>query len=281
MSSRFAGKVAFVTGAARGQGRSHAIRLAEEGADVIAIDICADIEQASMPMGTLEELQETASAVEALDRRVVTAVADVRDFDALRSAVDQGIAELGGIDVVVANAGIGGDTCPLWEVKEDVWDAVMDVNLKGVWNTVRAAVPTMIEAGNGGSIVITASAAGLKGYPSIGDYCASKHGVLGLMKVFSQELGEHSIRVNAVNPTNVNTKIFNNERIKKLFVPDADPSTLTDEEFDQAVRPMHLLPTGWVDPADITAAVVWLASDEARYVTGISLLVDAGHLNKV
>jgi SDR family mycofactocin-dependent oxidoreductase len=278
---RFEGKTVLVSGAARGQGRSHAVRFAAEGADVVAFDICAQVESCPVPQAGPEDLAETVRLVEEQGRRIVAEQADVRDFAAVQAVVEKGISELGQIDLVASNAGIFGHIGPFWEIPEKSWQEVIGTNLIGAWNVVRAAVPAMIERGEGGSVVITASTAGLRGYPNIADYVASKHGLIGLMRVMSQELAEHGIRVNAVCPTNVGTELFVNDVIKGLFAPGTDPSELSDEEFARQCRPPHLLPIGWVGPEDVSAAVLWLASPESRYVTGICLPVDGGILEKI
>src|SRR6187402_1130823 len=197
---RLEGKVAFVTGAARGQGRSHALRLAEEGADIVAVDVCRQLASVPYPMATPEDLTETAKLVEDLDRRIVVREADVRDSARLADVVAEGIGEFGRLDIIVANAGIV-SMAPTLELDEDSWQEMIDVNLTGVWKTLKAAVPAMIEAGNGGSVIITSSAAGLRGFANIAHYVAAKHGVVGLMKTLAQELAPHMIRVNTVNPT--------------------------------------------------------------------------------
>src|SRR6476620_8250522 len=205
MAGRVEGKVAFINGAARGQGRSHAVRLAEEGADIIAVDICRGFEHSTAPAATPEDLAETADMVKNLDRRIVTAEVDVRDFDALASAVDSGVEQLGRLDIVVANAGIGTTGVKLHKMREDIFDETIDVNLGGVWKTVKAAVPHLQAGGRGGSVIITSSVGGTKAYPQVGHYIAAKHGVVGLMRTFAVELGHQSIRVNTVHPTHVCT----------------------------------------------------------------------------
>ena len=203
MAGRVEGKVAFVTGAARGQGRSHAVRLAEEGADIIAVDVPGDYETVGYPMGTQAELDQTAKAVEALDRRIVARAADVRDPAALKSVVDGGVAELGRLDIVCANAGIC--TVQTWdEVTPQVWQDTLDTNLTGVWNTCVAAIPHLIASG-GGSIIATSSTAGIKGLPFLAPYVAAKHGVVGVARSLANELAKHHIRVNTVHPTGVDT----------------------------------------------------------------------------
>lgn len=279
MSGRVEGKVAFITGAARGQGRSHAVRLAQEGADIIAIDVCKQVGGSSgIPASTSDDLAETADLVKALGRRIITAEVDVRDFDALKAVVDSGVEQLGRLDVIVANAGIGIGGATLHETAEPDWDAVIDINLSGVWKTVKAGVPHLLSGGRGGAIILTSSVGGLKAHQNIGHYVAAKHGVVGLMRTFAVELGRHSIRVNTVHPTNVNTPMFMNESTLKLFRPDLENPG--PEDLAPVAQPMHVLPVGWVEPVDISNAVLFLASDEARYVTGLPMTVDAGSMLK-
>jgi SDR family mycofactocin-dependent oxidoreductase len=274
---RFGGAVAVITGAARGQGRSHAVRLATEGADVIALDICHDIDSVGYDLATSDDLKETARLVAEQGRRVVTAEVDVRDVDALASAIADGARELGGIDVVLANAGIG-IMDPAAGPRRAFRDQ-LDVNLVGVWNTVQAAAPLMIEQGRGGAIVLTSSAFGLTGRGGDGSggsdgYVASKHGVVGLMRTFATWLAPHGIRVNCVNPTGVATRMVLNPAVEALFgggdAPAPDPKPVDDVA--------NLFDVPLVQPEDVTAAVAFLASDEARYVTGVALPVDAGML---
>lgn len=265
------GKVAFITGAARGQGRSHAIRLAQEGAEIIALDICKQVETVAYPMATPEDLAETVKQVEALDRRILAREADVRDFDALKSVVDDGVAELGRVDIVLANAGIA----PLsMNPRPEEWQDVVDINLTGVYNTVQAAVPTMIEQGDGGAIVITSSTAGLNGIggntPGGLGYTASKHGVVGLMRSYANYLAPHSIRVNTVHPTGVNTPMVVNDAMQEFISQDPALSNAM----------ANALPVEMLEAVDISNAILWLVSDDARYVTGITVPVDAGFTNK-
>jgi (+)-trans-carveol dehydrogenase len=274
MAGRVEGKVAFVTGAARGQGRSHAVRLAQEGADIIAVDICKQIDSVRIPLSRPEDLAETADLVKGHDRRIYTAEVDVRDYDALKAAVDAGVGQLGRLDIIVANAGIGNGGATLDKTGERDWTDMIDVNLAGVWKTVKAGVPHILAGGRGGSIILTSSVGGLKAYPHTGHYVAAKHGVVGLMRTFAVELGEHNIRVNSVHPTNVNTPLFMNEGTMKLFRPDLENPG--PDDMAVVARMMHVLPTGWVEPEDISNAVLFLASDEARYVTGVTLPIDAG-----
>jgi (+)-trans-carveol dehydrogenase len=279
MAGRVEGKVAFITGAARGQGRSHAVRLAQEGADIIAVDVCKRISSnKDIPAATPGDLAETADLVKNLNRRIVTAEADVRDYDALKAAVDSGVEQLGRLDIIVANAGIGNGGQTLDRTSEADWTDMIDVNLSGVWKTVKAAVPHLISGGRGGSIILTSSVGGLKAYPHTGHYIAAKHGVVGLMRTFAVELGQHSIRVNSVHPTNVNTPLFMNEGTMKLFRPDLENPG--PDDMAVVAQMMHVLPIGWVEPVDVSNAVLFLASDEARYVTGLPLTVDAGSMLK-
>lgn len=279
MSGRVAGKIAFITGAARGQGRSHAVRLAQEGADIIAVDICAPVSEDEMiPAATPDDLAQTVDLVKGLGRRIVAAEVDVRDFAALKAAVDGGVEQLGRLDIICANAGIGNGGQTLDHTSEKDWDDMIGVNLSGVWKTVKAAVPHVISQGDGGSIILTSSVGGLKAYPHTGHYIAAKHGVVGLMRTFAVELGQHMIRVNSVHPTNVNTPLFMNEGTMKLFRPDLqNPGP---EDLKVAAQFMHVLPIGWVEPVDISNAVLFLASDESRYVTGLPMTVDAGSMLK-
>jgi SDR family mycofactocin-dependent oxidoreductase len=275
---RFDGRIAVITGAARGQGRSHAVRLATEGADVIALDICHDIDSVAYDLATPADLEETARLVTQQGRRVVTAEVDVRDGDALANAVADGAGRLGGVDVVLANAGIG-----IMDAAADPRQAFrdqLDVNLVGVWNTVHAAAPIMIEQRRGGAVVLTSSAFGLTGRGGDGQggtdgYVASKHGVVGLMRTFATWLAPHGIRVNCVNPSGVATRMVLNPAVEALFGggggdPASDPKPTSDVA--------NLFDVALLDVQDITAAVAFLASDEARYVTGVALPVDAGML---
>jgi (+)-trans-carveol dehydrogenase len=220
----------------------------------------------------------TADLVKAQNRRIVTAEVDVRDYDALKATVDNGVEQLGRLDIIVANAGIGNGGATLDKTSEDDWQDMIDVNLSGVWKTVKAGVPHLLSGGRGGSIVLTSSVGGLKPYPHTGHYIAAKHGVVGLMRTFAVELGQYSIRVNSVHPTNVNTPMFMNEGTMKLFRPDLENPG--PDDLAPVAQLMHVLPVGWVEPVDISNAVLFLASDEARYITGLPLTVDAGSMLK-
>lgn len=264
-------KVALITGAARGQGRSHAVSMAEQGADIIAVDIAADIDSIPYHLASHEDLEQTAQLVRDQGRRIHTSVVDVRQLADLRSAVDSGVAELGDIDIVVANAGVvaTGKTDP---ADEGVYRDIVDINLFGVWNTLVASIPSMIRKGRGGSVILTSSTQGLVGRGGDGSaaafaYAASKHGVVGLMRVAATSYAEHSIRVNTVHPTGVLTPMVFNEYMAQVFTEHPSASKLAT----------NLLPIPFVEAQDVTNAVVWLASDQARYVTGVCLPVDAGY----
>ena len=275
MAGRMQGKVAFITGAARGQGRAHALRLAEEGADIVAVDICADIDTVTpyYPLATGDELAETVRQVEALDRRIMARKADVRDLDGLQAAFDEGLAEFGHVDTVVANAGIA-TYGKAWELSAEQWKDMIDVNLTGVFHTAKVAIPSMIEAGRGGSILFTSSIGGLKGIQQVGHYVACKHGIVGLMRTLANELGPHSIRVNTIHPTNVDTIMIQNPGTWAMFSPgDPEPSR---EKAMPGFMSLNTLPVPWIEAVDISNAVLFLASDEARYVTGVTFPVDAG-----
>jgi SDR family mycofactocin-dependent oxidoreductase len=266
MAGILEGRVAFITGAGRGQGRSHAIHLAQQGADIIAVDICKQIDSVPYPLATADDLAETARQVESLGRRIHAADADVRDRAGLQAAFDAGVAELGAVDIVLANAGI----LPLSvDPQPQEWQDVLDVNLTGVYNTVEVAKPSLIEGGRGGAIVITSSTAGLDGVggetPGGLGYTASKHGVVGLMRSYANQLAQYSIRVNTVHPTGVATPMVEND------------ATMAFLELDpQLNKPLNALPVPMIEAADVSNAVLFLVSDAGRYVTGVTLPVDAG-----
>jgi SDR family mycofactocin-dependent oxidoreductase len=263
------GRVAFITGGARGQGRAEAIRLAQDGADIITVDICRQLQSVGYQMSTRDDLDETVRLVEALGRRIVAHEADVRDAEAMQQAVDDGISTLGPVTIVVANAGIGPGG---FASAEQQWEDVIGVNLTGVWNTGRVTIPAMIQHGRGGSIILTSSTGGLVGAPSdvpgMLGYTAAKHGVIGLMRAWANYVAPHSIRVNSVAPTTVRTPMANN----------GDVSTIIQHVPELANSLMNALPVEAVEAMDVANAVAWLASDEARYVTGTVLPVDAGNI---
>jgi SDR family mycofactocin-dependent oxidoreductase len=274
MTGRVAGKVAFITGAARGQGRSHAIRLAQEGADIIAVDLAGQVATVPYPMATPQDLAETVKEVEALDRRIVATQADVRDYGALKAALDDGVAQLGRLDIVSANAGIF-SFGTLEELDDTTWQDMIDVNLTGVWHTAKAAIPHLRAAG-GGSIILTSSTAGLQALPNTGHYNSAKHGVVGLMRTLALELAPDLIRVNSVHPTAVDTDMIQNSATYALFASDLPEAERTKDALAPRFQGLNVLPIPWVEAVDISNAVLWLASDEARYVTGVTLPVDAG-----
>ncbi|MBO0731756.1 MAG: mycofactocin-coupled SDR family oxidoreductase [Acidimicrobiaceae bacterium] len=270
---RVDGKVAFITGAARGQGRSHAIRLAEEGADIVAVDIAAPVDTVAYPMPGPEDLAQTAAEVEALNRRIVFGQVDVRDLDGLTDFLGKAVAELGRLDIVCANAGIYSQG-RLADLDPQTFREMIDVNLTGVWHTCRAAIPHLLAGGRGGSIILTSSSVGLRATQHVGHYAAAKHGVIGLMRTFALELAPDSIRVNSVHPTAVDTPMIQNEALYRMMRPgDANP---TREDVAPVLQSMNALPIPWVDPRDVSNAVLFLASDEARYITGVTFPVDAG-----
>jgi SDR family mycofactocin-dependent oxidoreductase len=278
MSNGLAGKVAFISGAARGQGRSHAVRLAADGADIIALDICDSVESVGYPMATKADLDETVRLVRAEGRQIVAGVADVRSQDAVDSVVGHGLAELGHVDIVCANAGLTtyGKT---WLLTDDEWQTIIDVNLTGVWHTVKAAIPSMIEAGSGGSIVITSSAGGRKGITNAAHYVSTKHGVVGLMRTLANELAPYRIRVNTIHPCAVDTPLIHNEVTYRLFLPDV--ASPTREDAERPFLDHNPLGVPWLQPIDVSNAVAWLVSDAALYVTGSEIPVDAGFHNRV
>jgi (+)-trans-carveol dehydrogenase len=273
MTDRAKGKVAFITGAARGQGRSHAVRLAEEGADIIAIDLCAQIDTVHYQMASQQDLDQTVEAVKAVGGRIVASAADVRDYEAVKAAVDAGVGHFGRLDIVCANAGIVGYSRG-HEIPAKDWRDVIDTNLTGAWHTAKAAIPHMIEGGHGGSIIITSSASGIHAYENLAHYVTSKHGQVGLMRTLALELGKHYIRVNTIHPCAVNTDMIHNRSTYEVSVPDVDQPTADD--LAERFRLMQAIPIPWVEAIDISNAVLFLASDESRYITGITLPVDAG-----
>jgi SDR family mycofactocin-dependent oxidoreductase len=266
MMSGLCDKVVVVTGAAGGMGRAHCVRFADEGADVIALDVATAV----------DELRDTAAEVQNRGRRCVTGSADVADGEALAAAVDAGVAELGRLDVLVANAGIYPAGAPTWELTEELWRRTLDVNLTGVWHTVKAGLKHIGD--RGGSIVIISSTNGLRGTANTAHYTSSKHAVLGLARTLANELGPNGIRVNSVHPGAVGTPMILNEATLGRLQPDLEKPTAADA--GALLRTRHLLQVPWVEPVDIANAVVFLASDEARYITGTELVVDAGLLAK-
>jgi SDR family mycofactocin-dependent oxidoreductase len=278
MTGRLEGKVAFITGAARGQGRSHAITLASEGADVIAIDGCEGThDTVHYPLATPEDLAETVDLVKQAGGRIAASVVDVRDLAGQRQAVTDGVAEFGRLDIVVANAGTVNGIAELWKLSEKAVVDQMDVNVVGVWRTIAVTVPILLDQNEGGSIILTSSVSGLAAELNLGHYVASKHAVTGLMRNLSAELAPSGIRVNTVNPTIVNTPMVNNEPSIQLFTGN-QPGAVYEDAF-QAMSTIQSMNIPYVEPIDISKAVLYLASEDARYVTGTSMVVDGGALN--
>lgn len=272
--NRVHGKVALITGAARGQGRAHAIGLAEEGADIIALDLCCDIDTVPYPGATGDDLAHTAKLVKETGRRIVPIVADVRDLPALHAAVSSGVEILGRIDILIANAGISTFGSAL-DLDEASWQTMLDVNLTGVWKTVKAVAPTMIEQGQGGSIILISSVAGLNAYANVAHYCAAKHGVTGLMRALAVELAPCGIRVNSVHPGTVDTPMVTNAQSLKRFT---GIEGATRDQAAEIMTGMNALRVPWLQDSDITPAIIYLASEESRHVTGTTTVLDAGAL---
>lgn len=274
---RFEGKVVFVTGVARGQGRNHAVRFAREGARIIGIDICRDLEHAPYPLATEEDLAETVRLVESAGGAMHAEVADVRDYREVRDAAKAGIEKFGRLDVILANAGTYAPL-PVQFVSTESWQETVDINLTGVFHSVKAGVRQLVEQNEGGAIVLTSSTAGLKGFYGSPAYNAAKHGVVGFMRSLALELAPNQIRVNSVHPTSVYTPMIINDVFPKLVRMDvADPGEDEAAEFLRTMQPMDI---PWIQPDDVSNAILWLCSDEARYVTGVTLPIDAGALLK-
>jgi SDR family mycofactocin-dependent oxidoreductase len=273
------GRVAFITGAARGQGRAHAIRLASEGADIVAIDICGPVSDSiTYPPATAEDLAETVRAVEATGRKVLAREVDIRDGAALREVVADGVEQFGRLDILVANAGVL-SWGRLWELTEDQWDTVIEVNLSGTWRTIRAVVPAMIEAGNGGSIIIVSSSAGLKATPGNGHYAASKHGLVALTNSLALEVGEYGIRVNSIHPYSIDTPMIERDAMMAVFAK--------HRSFLYSFAPMPLNPKDiggtrhrneFMAPEEVSDVVAWLAGDGSATLSGAQIPVDRGVL---
>ncbi len=267
---RFAGKVAFITGAARGQGRAEAVKFAREGADIIAVDICADFASTPYPGATRADLDETVRLVEEAGGKIAATVADVRDYAGLSAALQAGVEQFGRLDIVIANAGICSGRMS-WEISAEQWQETIDVNLTGTFNTAKAAIPHLLEQGEGGSIVFTSSVSGLKGTPFTAHYTATKHGITGLAKTMANELGEHRIRVNTIHPAGVETGMNMSADMGPLFA-----------EHAHTLAPIYMnsLPYAIAQPEEIADVVAWVCSDEAKYMTGVQVPVDIGNLNR-
>jgi SDR family mycofactocin-dependent oxidoreductase len=267
------GTVALVTGAARGQGRSHAVALAVAGADVIALDVCGPLDSVPYPLPEPADLDETAELVRREGRRAVTRVVDVRDLSAMEEFVASAVGELGRLDTVCANAGISTPS-PTLAMAEQVWQETLDVNLTGVWKTCRAAVPHILRGGRGGAVLITSSSATTMTSANIAHYTASKLGLVGLMRVLAKELAPQGIRVNTLHPTGVETPMIMNEPMYRLFRPDL--AAPTRDDFEASARSHNTMGVPWIQPEDVSRAVVFLASEGGRFITGTELRIDAG-----
>jgi SDR family mycofactocin-dependent oxidoreductase len=272
------GKVAFITGIGKGQGRSHAVRLAREGADIIGIDALKTYPWMNYRLAEQSDVDETIRLVEAEGRRVFFQQADVTDLTSLERALEAGVTAFGRLDVVAANAGAFPKGDLTWEADAPAWRECVEVNLFGVFHTVHAAVPHMLQAGHGGSIIITSSGAAIVSGSYLSDYSAAKAALLSLTRTLAVELAPHWIRVNAICPGAVNTDMIANEAIYRMFRPDLEAPTR--EDTIEVWKSKHLLPVPWLEPSDVSNAVAWLASDEARMVTGVTLPVDAGNTIK-
>jgi (+)-trans-carveol dehydrogenase len=273
-SKELAGQVAFISGAARGQGRSHAIRLAREGVKIIGFDLCGQIDTVPFDMSTPGDLEETQRRVKEMGGEMVAVQADVRDQREVDAAFHTGLARFGQVDIVLANAGIIHDYKKTWQLEEEGFRNVIDVNITGVWHTVKAAVPHMIERGEGGAIVMTGSAASMQGIPNLVGYVASKHAVLGMMRTMAKELGRYQIRVNVVMPGNCNTPMFDNEGIRRLYVPDAE--NRDTETFLARAATMSPMRNPYVEPEDISEEITYLVGPAGLLVTGVALPVEGG-----
>jgi SDR family mycofactocin-dependent oxidoreductase len=269
-SGTLQGRVAFITGAARGQGRAHAIRLARAGADIIALDICAPVSDSiSYPAATPDDLAETVRAVEAEGRKMLARAVDIRDDAGLRQLVADGVEQFGRLDILVANAGVL-SWGRIWELTDEQWDAVIGVNLSGTWHTLRAVIPAIIEAGNGGSIVVVSSSAGLKATPGNGHYSAAKHGLVGLTNSLAIELAEFGIRVNSIHPYSIDTPMVEPDLMMRVF--------REHPQYVHSFGPMPLQPKGFMAADEVSDVVVWLAGDGAGTLTGAQIPVDKGVL---
>ena len=273
MTGRLANTVVLITGAARGIGRAQAVRFAQEGADIVALDMCGPVGTVVIPHSTPADLDTTASMVGEAGGRVHAEIVDVRDLSGLQAATDRGAQRFGGLDVVCATAGITSRGTAV-DLDENAWRTMLDVNLTGVWHTCRATAPHLIARG-AGSMILTSSIAGLRGLVGVAHYTAAKHGVIGLMRSLANELAPHGVRVNCINPTNVDTPMIQNDLVSCAFRPDLNRPP-TRAEFAEAARSMNMLAVPWVDAVDVANAALFLASDEARYITAIVLPVDAG-----
>lgn len=276
-STDLTGRVVLVTGAARGQGRAHCEAFAAAGCDVIALDLCRDIDSVPYPMAEPADLEATAEAVRALGRRCVTGIVDVRDLPGMQEAVDAGVAELGGLDFVVANAGVSPQPTATWERSEEEWDSTMDINLKGTWITTKVAIPHILATGRGGSVVLISSMVGLRGGSFTGSYATSKWGVRGLAKVLAGELGFSNVRCNSIHPGNVRTPMIDNPSMIEMM---SGGKGTTLEDTAETYSSMNQMPQPWVEPSAIASMALYLCSDMGAGITGASIPVDLGGSEK-
>ncbi|GAB19882.1 putative oxidoreductase [Gordonia effusa NBRC 100432] len=271
---KLTGQVAFITGAARGQGRAHAVKLASEGADIIAVDRCADVATAGYDMATEADLAQTVALVEATGREISASVADVRDLTALKASVDAGVERFGRLDIAVANAGIAAAPTLSWDLSPEAFREMMDINVTGVWQTTKVAIPHIMAGNRGGSVILVSSMAGLRGIPGIVHYSSAKHAVAGMAKSIANELGWANIRVNSIHPGNVRTTMIDNEPMVRGFRPDLENPVL--EDTADVMGKLNLLPTPWVEAEVIADAVLYLVADTGRGITGAALPIDLG-----
>ncbi|MDH2416147.1 mycofactocin-coupled SDR family oxidoreductase [Nocardioides sp. CER19] len=278
---QFDDQVVLITGAARGQGRAHAVGFAEQGASIVALDACAPVDGIRYALASKEDLAETADLVKRAGGEILTRIADVRAQSDLDEAVSEALAAFGRIDHVIANAGVFSHAPKTWEMTEETWTTTVDIDLNGVWRTCKAAIPAMIEGGRGGSITITASSNGYRGEHGHPAYNASKLGIVALMRVLAAELGEHSIRVNTIHPTTVKTPLMWNDELVSIFAPGETTRTISIDDWWEGMVGMNILPIGAMEAEDITRVVQFLASDAGRYITASEIPIDAGYIMKM
>lgn len=275
---KLTGKVAFITGTARGQGRAHAVKLASEGADIIAVDRCANVDTAGYDMATEADLAETVRLVEEQGRSIAASVADTRDLDALQKAVDAGVERFGRLDIVIANAGIAASPTMSWDLSAEAFREMIDINVTGVWLTTKVGIPHILAGNRGGSVVLVSSMAGMRGIPGIVHYSSAKHAVRGMAASIANEVGWAGIRVNSIHPGNVRTTMIDNEPMIRGFRPDLENPVL--EDTAPVMAKLNLLPEPWVEVEAIADAVLYLVSDTGRAITGIAMPIDLGAVDK-
>lgn len=275
---KLTGKVAFITGTARGQGRAHAVKLASEGADIIAVDRCANVDTAGYDMATEADLAETVRLVEEQGRSIAASVADTRDLDALQKSVDAGVERFGRLDIVIANAGIAASPTMSWDLSAEAFREMIDINVTGVWLTTKVGIPHILAGNRGGSVVLVSSMAGMRGIPGIVHYSSAKHAVRGMAASIANEVGWAGIRVNSIHPGNVRTTMIDNEPMIRGFRPDLENPVL--EDTAPVMAKLNLLPEPWVEVEAIADAVLYLVSDTGRAITGIAMPIDLGAVDK-